>query len=124
MLCDEVQCGMGRTGNWFGFQASDVQPDAFSLAKSLASGVPIVVSDRDSLPEVCGEAGSYVDPEKPADIAAAIDCLLLDPELREQKRAQGLVQAKSFSWKESTAKLLRLCNEVVRWESPLSPAAR
>jgi predicted acetylornithine/succinylornithine family transaminase len=41
MLCDEVQCGMGRTGHWFAFQASGVQPDAFSLAKSLGSGFPI-----------------------------------------------------------------------------------
>jgi predicted acetylornithine/succinylornithine family transaminase len=41
MLCDEVQCGMARTGNWFGFQAYDVEPDAFSLAKALGSGYPI-----------------------------------------------------------------------------------
>jgi len=41
MLCDEVQCGMGRTGNWFGFQAYDVVPDAFSVAKALGSGYPI-----------------------------------------------------------------------------------
>jgi len=41
MLCDEVQCGMGRTGKWFGFQASGVEPDAFSIAKALGSGYPI-----------------------------------------------------------------------------------
>lgn len=41
MLCDEVQCGMGRTGHWFGFQAYGVQPDAFSLAKGLGNGFPI-----------------------------------------------------------------------------------
>lgn len=41
MLCDEIQCGMGRTGNWFGFQAYGVEPDAFSLAKALGSGYPM-----------------------------------------------------------------------------------
>ncbi|MFC1453396.1 aspartate aminotransferase family protein [Verrucomicrobiota bacterium] len=41
MLCDEVQCGMGRTGNWFAFQGYDVEPDGFSSAKALASGFPI-----------------------------------------------------------------------------------
>jgi acetylornithine/succinyldiaminopimelate/putrescine aminotransferase len=41
MLCDEVQCGLGRTGQWFGFQRAGVAPDAFSLAKSLGSGYPI-----------------------------------------------------------------------------------
>lgn len=41
MLCDEVQCGMGRTGHWFGYEAYGVAPDAFSLAKALGSGYPI-----------------------------------------------------------------------------------
>ncbi len=41
LLCDEVQCGMGRTGKWFGFQNYDVVPDAFSLAKGLGNGFPI-----------------------------------------------------------------------------------
>jgi predicted acetylornithine/succinylornithine family transaminase len=41
MLCDEVQCGLGRTGHWFGFQAAGIQPDAFSLAKSLGAGLPL-----------------------------------------------------------------------------------
>lgn len=41
MMCDEVQCGMGRTGKWFGFQTAGVQPDVATLAKGLGSGVPI-----------------------------------------------------------------------------------
>jgi predicted acetylornithine/succinylornithine family transaminase len=41
LLCDEVQCGMGRTGKWFGFQNYGVRPDAFSLAKGLGNGLPI-----------------------------------------------------------------------------------
>ncbi len=41
MLCDEVQCGMGRTGKWFGYQNYDSVPDAISIAKALGSGYPI-----------------------------------------------------------------------------------
>lgn len=41
MLFDEVQAGMGRTGNWFAFQGYSVKPDAFSIAKALGSGLPI-----------------------------------------------------------------------------------
>ena len=41
LFCDEVQCGMGRTGEWFGFQHSGIKPDAISLAKALGSGYPI-----------------------------------------------------------------------------------
>lgn len=41
MICDEVQCGMGRTGKWFGYQTAGVMPDVATLAKGLGSGVPI-----------------------------------------------------------------------------------
>jgi predicted acetylornithine/succinylornithine family transaminase len=41
MLCDEVQCGFGRTGEWFGWQAIGVQPDAMSMAKGMGGGFPI-----------------------------------------------------------------------------------
>ncbi|MCK0506299.1 aspartate aminotransferase family protein [Aromatoleum anaerobium] len=41
LICDEVQCGMGRTGRWFGFQQGGVAPDVMTLAKGLGSGVPI-----------------------------------------------------------------------------------
>jgi len=41
MICDEVQCGMARTGKWFGFQHAGVQPDVMTLAKGLGSGVPV-----------------------------------------------------------------------------------
>jgi len=41
LLCDEVQCGLGRTGAWWGYEASGVKPDAFSVAKGLGNGYPI-----------------------------------------------------------------------------------
>ena len=40
-MIDEVQCGIGRTGKWFGFQHAEVKPDVITLAKGLGSGVPI-----------------------------------------------------------------------------------
>lgn len=43
LICDEVQCGMARTGKWFGFQHADIRPDIVTLAKGLGSGVPIGV---------------------------------------------------------------------------------
>lgn len=41
LMCDEIQCGMGRTGRWYGWQHAGVKPDVMTLAKGLASGVPI-----------------------------------------------------------------------------------
>jgi len=41
LIFDEVQCGMGRTGTFFGFEPSGVRPDIISMAKGLGNGVPI-----------------------------------------------------------------------------------
>jgi acetylornithine/N-succinyldiaminopimelate aminotransferase len=40
-IVDEVQTGLGRTGEWFGFQHLGVQPDVVTMAKALGNGVPI-----------------------------------------------------------------------------------
>ena len=49
LVADEVQSGFGRTGKWFGIQHFDVEPDIMTIAKGLASGLPIsgVVSRLD-----------------------------------------------------------------------------
>lgn len=41
LVIDEVQTGIGRTGDWFGFQESGIVPDAVTLAKGLGGGLPI-----------------------------------------------------------------------------------
>lgn len=54
MMVDEIQCGFGRSGKWFAWQwASGVTPDVMSLAKGLASGIPIGAV-------VCGSKASHV----------------------------------------------------------------
>jgi len=41
LMLDEIQTGMGRTGQWFAFQHNQIQPDVMTLAKALGNGVPI-----------------------------------------------------------------------------------
>ncbi len=41
LMLDEIQTGMGRTGQWFAYQHSNMQPDVMTLAKGLGNGVPI-----------------------------------------------------------------------------------
>ncbi len=41
LVLDEIQCGMGRTGHWLAHHETDVVPDAVTLAKGLAGGVPV-----------------------------------------------------------------------------------
>ncbi len=41
LVADEVQCGMGRTGRWWGMEHSGVAPDMIAVAKGIASGLPL-----------------------------------------------------------------------------------
>lgn len=41
LVLDEIQTGVGRTGSWFAFQQFDIVPDAITVAKGIAGGVPI-----------------------------------------------------------------------------------
>ena len=43
MICDEIQCGMGRTGSMFAWQEYGVRPDILTMAKAIGNGIPVGV---------------------------------------------------------------------------------
>jgi acetylornithine/N-succinyldiaminopimelate aminotransferase len=93
LVFDEVQCGMGRTGTLWAFQATGVEPDAMTLAKGLGGGLPIgalVIGPRLEGVFAPGDHGSTFagGPVACAAAHAALD-VVDDPVLLASVRALG-----------------------------------
>ena len=82
--------------------------------EAMASGIPTIVSQTASLPEVCGDATLYCDPFSIHDIAQKIEQLICDPLLQNELRIKGLSRAKLFTWAKTIEKTAKLLDELAR----------
>ncbi len=81
--------------------------------EAMACGCPVVVSNVASLPEICGDAGFYVDPYDLSSIAEGIEKGATDEELRESLIHKGLQRARIFSWEKSANEHAEVLKEVL-----------
>jgi glycosyltransferase involved in cell wall biosynthesis len=81
--------------------------------EAMACGCPVLVSNAASLPEVCGEAAYYVDPQEPNSISEGIGRVLRDDGLRHALAKKGIDRASSFSWEKSAREHLRVFEETL-----------
>ena len=79
--------------------------------EAMSSGLPVVVSDSSSIPEVCDFAGIYVDAQKPSEIMEALEELLENENKREEQIQKSILRAKEFSWEKSTNGLINLLKD-------------
>lgn len=68
------------------------------VLEAMASGTPVITSNRSSLPEVAGDAAMTVDPRDVSQLATAMTAVLESPEKRAAMRDRGLGQAQRFDW--------------------------
>jgi glycosyltransferase involved in cell wall biosynthesis len=66
------------------------------VVEAMSAGVPVVVSNRGSLPEIAGDAGLVVDPDDPAALASAMERVLTDADLRRRMTDAGFRRARTF----------------------------
>lgn len=114
LIFDEVQCGMGRTGTFFGCQQFGVKPDIVTLAKGLAGGVPIgafMATDKVASAFHAGDHGSTFGGNP---LACAAACVILDAlidgNLMENAKEIGAYLQSKFE--EYKAKYPNLIKEV------------
>lgn len=84
------------------------------LLEGMASGLPIACSNRGPMPEVLGNAGVYFDPEKPEDIARALQELIDSPELRARLAKASFERARDYSWKTCASDTFTFLAQVSR----------
>jgi acetylornithine/N-succinyldiaminopimelate aminotransferase len=93
LICDEIQCGLGRTGALWAFEHAGVRPDVMTLAKGLGGGLPIGACI--AAPEVAdvlepGDHGStFAGGPLVAVAANAVLDAVEEPELLAEVRAKG-----------------------------------
>lgn len=73
--------------------------------EAMAAGVPVLASNRASVPEVVGEAGLVVDPDDRPGVVAGLERILTDESLRDRMIAAGARRAELFTWEESVRKM-------------------
>ena len=82
---------------------------------AMACGVPVVVSNVGSLPEVVGEAGILIDPNNPSEIAKGIiKVLSLDKEEQRKLLEKGIKQAKKFSWEKTARETVKILEDAAK----------
>jgi Glycosyltransferase len=82
--------------------------------EAMACGCPVVASNAASLPEVCGDAAVYVDPNDALSIAGGIQRTLTDDSLRSNLIERGLRRAKNFTWEKTARETLKVFGQLLR----------
>ena len=94
LIADEIQSGFGRTGRWFAFEHYDFVPDIITIAKGLASGLPIsgVISRLDLMKRWApgSHGGTYGGNAVAAAAAVATIQVIREEKLLENARERGV----------------------------------
>lgn len=78
------------------------------ILEAMSSGVPVLSSNKASLPEVAGEAALYFDPTNPINLKEHMIRLLEDQALTNELVQKGFEQAKKFDWQKSIDKHVKV----------------
>ena len=103
LVADEVQCGMGRTGKWWGVDHAGVKPDMVCTAKGIASGMPlgVVIANADVMDWTPGAHASTFG-GNPVSVAAALATiqLLEDGYIANAARMGEFILKQMSGWRE------------------------
>jgi glycosyltransferase involved in cell wall biosynthesis len=82
--------------------------------EAMSAGCPCLVSRAGSLPEVCGDAALYCDPDDEASVAEGLVRIATDPQLRASLVERGRARSAEFTWERTTAATLAVLDRLAR----------
>ena len=82
------------------------------VIEAMACGIPVVASNRTSIPEITGDAAILIDPLNVDEMAGAMYNVLSTPLLKRQLVEKGIERAKKFSWEKTARETLKLYKEL------------
>jgi len=81
--------------------------------EAMAFCVPVVASNAASIPEVCGKAALYINPQNVDSITEGMYKGLTDRDLRQRLVTEGLERTKLFSWEKTAQAIITVCQNVL-----------
>ncbi len=80
--------------------------------EAMNCGCPVLAANAASIPEVCGDAALYFDPNDASQLAALLMRVTREASLRAELTARGYERARRFSWENAARQVLQACREV------------
>lgn len=90
-------------------------------AEAMACGIPTIVSNRSSLPEVVGDAGVQIDPDNGRELQKAIAEIASDKELSNDLAERGRERSQRFTWSKAAAEMEEIFLEILAADGRLAP---
>lgn len=78
------------------------------VLEAMACGAPVITSNNSSIPEVAEDAAILIDPNRPSELADAMEAVLADEKLYSKLTERGPIQAQKFNWRKCANKTLEI----------------
>jgi glycosyltransferase involved in cell wall biosynthesis len=82
--------------------------------EAMSMGCPVLASSTSSMPEVCGEAAEYFNPEDAGELSRVMVEVLNNPQSLAEMRARGYERVERFDWNVTAAKTYAIYSDVLR----------
>jgi glycosyltransferase involved in cell wall biosynthesis len=86
---------------------------SFQVTEAMASGTPLLCSNRAAMPEIAGDAAMFFDPDNREELVRLLRRFAVDADLKNELRIRGLKRVKAFSWSETAEQTVAIYRSLV-----------